>query len=459
MESKLTLENEQILLDNIENILYEYAEETDVKGEVQVNEPTTKIGSDKKAEPNSESQKPNGKNEGVKAETPKAKVEPSKEQTTVKPKEKTKVDVEKFKKLADNLRKGKIDDDILMSGVPFAKDVWNGAVEAMAKTVELTGDIAKAIEDGIAHIKKSDWYKSLSDENKAKAENRFNKEYSEEKINESFDDKEPTETIKKDTNFLNDKSIPLTDEKIKALSADTSEYTGVKVPDELRESTKASLDLLQQEGAKWIAEAKQMYNEDNTTYVIKMVRAIKNVDGTTNLSVTKKAVAVVSLLESIDRDLMYVKLSKAERETMVASRNYLLGLRANLVKDVSLALNAQRLIYKMYNGKYKTKEVVSMMVGAEKAEFVDEVVANMEKFDVEISQDAIDLVQKEVSKPFETETTKVDKAASVKEDTIEKNKRKYTKVLKNTVSESQYEKLKNEIRDIAKKIICPQNKR
>jgi len=398
---------------------------------------------------------------GIKKEPTEVKAEPAKQQTSAKPKEKAIVDVEKVKKIADFIRKGKIDDDILMSGVPFAKEVWNGAVEAMAKTVELTGDIAKAIEDGIAHIKKSDWYKSLSEENKAKAENRFNKEYSQEKINEKIDG-EPKDKAepKADTNFLNDKNIPLTDEKITALSAATSEYTGIKVSDELRESTKGSLDLLEQEGAKWVAEAKEIYNNDNTTYVTKMIRAIKNIDGTNNLSVTKKAVALVSLLESIDKDLMYVKLSKAERETMVASRNYLLGLRANLVKDVSLAMNAQRLIYKLYNGKYKTKEVVGRMVGAEKAEFVDEVVANMEKFDVEITQDAIDLVQKEVSKPFESETvTKATKTAPISENQVTKNKKKYTNILKNTVSESQYEKLKNEIRDISKKIICPQNKK
>jgi len=431
-ESQLTPEQETILEDNFNNILYEN-EQTRNQEKVPVSKPNPKAND----------------------------AEPAKQQTSAKPKEKAIVDVEKVKKIADFIRKGKIDDDILMSGVPFAKEVWNGAVEAMAKTVELTGDIAKAIEDGIAHIKKSDWYKSLSEENKAKAENRFNKEYSQEKINEKIDG-EPKDKAepKADTNFLNDKNIPLTDEKITALSAATSEYTGIKVSDELRESTKGSLDLLEQEGAKWVAEAKEIYNNDNTTYVTKMIRAIKNIDGTSNLSVTKKAVALVSLLESIDKDLMYVKLSKAERETMVASRNYLLGLRANLVKDVSLAMNAQRLIYKLYNGKYKTKEVVGRMVGAEKAEFVDEVVANMEKFDVEITQDAIDLVQKEVSKPFELETvTKATKTAPISENQVTKNRKKYANILKNTVSESQYEKLKNEIRDISKKIICPQNKK
>lgn len=94
---------------------------------------------------------------------------------------------EKAQKIADFIRKGKIDKDILMSGVPFAKEVWNGAVETMAKTVELTGDVVKAIEEGIAHIKKSDWYKNLSEENKTKAENRFKQEYSEEKIAENSD--------------------------------------------------------------------------------------------------------------------------------------------------------------------------------------------------------------------------------------------------------------------------------
>jgi len=396
------------------------------------------------------------------------KAEPAKQQTSAKPKEKAIIDVAKVLKektifdkniatdIADklegfadwlhNMDKGKLQSSLL--AIP--KAILEEASKGAAKILRTTNNLAKAVDHFIDEVK--DYYKG--NDLRGETEKLFGKYFG-----EKSEPIEPPKTTAK-TNFLNDKNIPLTDEKIKALSADTSEYTGVKVSDELRESTKGSLDLLEQEGAKWVAEAKEIYNNDNTTYVTKMIRAIKNIDGTNNLSVTKKAVALVSLLESIDKDLMYVKLSKAERETMVASRNYLLGLRANLVKDVSLAMNAQRLIYKLYNGKYKTKEVVGRMVGAEKAEFVDEVVANMEKFDVEITQDAIDLVQKEVSKPFESgTTTKATKTAPISENQVTKNRKKYTNILKNTVSESQYEKLKNEIRDISKKIICPQNKK
>ena len=80
----------------------------------------------------------------------------------------------KAKKIADKVRKGKIDDDILMAGVPFAKELFNGAVETAARTIELGGDVAQAVSDAINHIKKSDWYKGLDDEKKAKAEKLVN---------------------------------------------------------------------------------------------------------------------------------------------------------------------------------------------------------------------------------------------------------------------------------------------
>ena len=84
---------------------------------------------------------------------------------------------DKFKKIADIVRKGMIEDDIMMSNVPFAKEIWNGAVETFAKTIEITGDAAEALSKAIAHIKQSDWYKNLSDDNKKRAEARFKQDY------------------------------------------------------------------------------------------------------------------------------------------------------------------------------------------------------------------------------------------------------------------------------------------
>lgn len=75
--------------------------------------------------------------------------------------------------IAEQLRKGKIDDDIAMSSVPFAKQVWNGAIEAAAKALEAGADITEAIKRAIEFIQKTSWYKNLKDEDKVKAEKKI----------------------------------------------------------------------------------------------------------------------------------------------------------------------------------------------------------------------------------------------------------------------------------------------
>jgi len=78
-----------------------------------------------------------------------------------------------YQKIADFLRGGKLDKDIAMAGIPFLKEVWNGALEIAAITAEVTGDSVKAIKAAIQHIKSTDWYKSLSTSDKEKMINHF----------------------------------------------------------------------------------------------------------------------------------------------------------------------------------------------------------------------------------------------------------------------------------------------
>lgn len=78
-----------------------------------------------------------------------------------------------FKKQADRIRKGKISNDISMVGVPFAKEIWNAAIEIVASSVELTGNFVEAIESGVKYIKSTEWYKGLSKEDKERAEDKF----------------------------------------------------------------------------------------------------------------------------------------------------------------------------------------------------------------------------------------------------------------------------------------------
>jgi len=83
-------------------------------------------------------------------------------------------DVKKrFEYVASQIEKGLIGQDIMMSSIPFAKDVWNIGVKTAAETVRTMGDVAQAVVNGLAKIRESEWYKGLSEENKAKAESRF----------------------------------------------------------------------------------------------------------------------------------------------------------------------------------------------------------------------------------------------------------------------------------------------
>lgn len=80
---------------------------------------------------------------------------------------------EAAKKIADKIRKGKIDDDISMVSFPFAKEVWNGALEVIAQSVEAGGKLADAVTQALDHIRKSPWYASLSPSDKYQAEKKF----------------------------------------------------------------------------------------------------------------------------------------------------------------------------------------------------------------------------------------------------------------------------------------------
>lgn len=67
------------------------------------------------------------------------------------------------KTVGDKIREAKIPDDVLMSGIPFTKEIWNGMVEAAAIG-------ADAIEAGIKYIRETDWYKGLEKKQQTEAE-------------------------------------------------------------------------------------------------------------------------------------------------------------------------------------------------------------------------------------------------------------------------------------------------
>ncbi len=86
---------------------------------------------------------------------------------------------EKSKALADSLRKAKFvqsmaDLNKLQSDpTGLLKVAWDGSIEAAAKIIEASGSIANAINKAISTLKKSEWYKSLSESSRKTAEKQL----------------------------------------------------------------------------------------------------------------------------------------------------------------------------------------------------------------------------------------------------------------------------------------------
>ena len=92
-------------------------------------------------------------------------------------KKRVETNTEKAAVLANKIRKIKSSNwGITLAADPISSigiGVLDGAVEVTAKTIEVTGNIADAIQKGINHIKNSDWYKSLTNDQKRKIERVF----------------------------------------------------------------------------------------------------------------------------------------------------------------------------------------------------------------------------------------------------------------------------------------------
>ncbi len=74
-----------------------------------------------------------------------------------------------FKSIADNIRAGKISDDIMMSGLPGFKEAFNLAVEATAQAVEAAGTISQQYKVFMDHFTNTDFWKGLTKSQQDKA--------------------------------------------------------------------------------------------------------------------------------------------------------------------------------------------------------------------------------------------------------------------------------------------------
>ena len=103
---------------------------------------------------------------------PEGKVEPGKKEKASEQKIK-----EATKKLADKIRKGKVDfgglDQLSTSPAPLIQAAWNSGIETIASTIQAGGTVVQAVSDAVAAIKKSEWYQNLSDEAKVEADQKL----------------------------------------------------------------------------------------------------------------------------------------------------------------------------------------------------------------------------------------------------------------------------------------------
>ena len=88
------------------------------------------------------------------------------------------------KGIADTIRKLKVHSSVRESMSKLQSSpaglftfAWDGAIETVAKSIEVTGNLAQAIDDGFVSLKNSDWYKQLSDNGKRMAERKFKDEF------------------------------------------------------------------------------------------------------------------------------------------------------------------------------------------------------------------------------------------------------------------------------------------
>ena len=114
----------------------------------------------------------------------------------VSPLEKTNTEkaAEAQRMLADKFRKLKIkkpDAGNLFASTPFDL-AWDGALEVIAKSLEASASVTEAAGKALEHIKNSDWYKGLTSEQKAKAEQNL-KTHIENEMSSFEAEQKPTE--------------------------------------------------------------------------------------------------------------------------------------------------------------------------------------------------------------------------------------------------------------------------
>ena len=200
------------------------------------------------------------------------------------------------KELADKIRKNaKIHRPGAFYSATPASLAWDLGVEVVAKSMEVGGQLAEAIQKGIQKIKETDWYKKLSALDKQNAENEFrlwHENQAKTKFNVadlqaqfadkkdySFSPKQRTQVWQyakdnyidkgksfKDTIYGLSKDLGLTAEQVRRIIAE---------PKRLREVTDESYKL-QNQRRQAILKAKNYIETANTPQYLRIIKSIPN---------------------------------------------------------------------------------------------------------------------------------------------------------------------------------------
>jgi len=185
-----------------------------------------------------------------------------------------------LRKAADLLEKGKLG-DITMSGVPFFKETWNGAIDITAAALRAGADVGDALVKGLEYIKNSDWYKGLDEKLKARAEDRFKKHWDESTRELP---KGIIETIK---------SSEKTSEGLKKKVAELDEFYKVLTNKEAIEKSDKRIE-------KDPYKAKEEVLSNSTPDAIKSVMAIRLIK---HFEATKDYDSALELIDNYDKQL------------------------------------------------------------------------------------------------------------------------------------------------------------
>lgn len=82
------------------------------------------------------------------------------------------------KQLANKVREFKTSRPDIFSTASPASLAWDLGVETVAKSIELSGNVAQAVADGLKAIKETDWYKSLDKDKMSQVDSAFEQSFS-----------------------------------------------------------------------------------------------------------------------------------------------------------------------------------------------------------------------------------------------------------------------------------------